>query len=168
MQSSVLHDLESQRRKVSSSQLVARVWRAQVHWVDQTWRVFCYLCTPTLSSCGSITAWRAVERFFAEFFSFLLITSLGIILCLHLSSLTLVLYIYCLLFIFVHNSSFGDYVSFTLVCTQISQGKSNLAVILKLGLNKLVCFSTNLSFQILAFCFIQFNVSRLFIPHTYS
>ena len=91
MQSSVLHDLESQRRKVSSSQLVARVWRAQVHWVDQAQRVFCYLCTPTLFSSRSITTWRAVEKFFAKFFSFFLITSLGIILCLHLSSLTLVL-----------------------------------------------------------------------------
>ena len=43
------------------------------------------------------------------------ITHLGVILCLHLSSLTLVLYIYCSLFMFVHSSSFGDCASFTLV-----------------------------------------------------
>ena len=55
----------------SRSLLVAGVWRAQVHWVDQAWRVFCHLYTPTLFSSGSITAWRAAERFFAEFFSFL-------------------------------------------------------------------------------------------------
>ena len=35
--------------KVSSSQLVAGAWRAQVHGVDYAWRVFCYSCTPTHS-----------------------------------------------------------------------------------------------------------------------
>ena len=57
--------------KASSSQLVARAWRAQVHGVDKAWRVFCYLCTPTHSSVDRFTAWRAAEWFFAEFFGFL-------------------------------------------------------------------------------------------------
>ena len=35
------------------------------------WRVFCYLCTLTLFFSRLITTWRAVERFFAEFFGFL-------------------------------------------------------------------------------------------------
>ena len=154
--------------KTSRNPLVAKTWRAQIHWVNQAWRVFCHSCTPTYSLEDRFRLGGSRIGFSPSSSVSSLIICLGIILCFHLSSLTLVLYIYCLLFIFVHNSSFGDYVSFTLVCTQISQGKSNLAVILKLGLNKLVCFSTNLSFQILAFCFIQFNVSRLFIPHTYS
>ena len=43
------------------------------------------------------------QRSFSPSFSVSsLITRLGVILCLHLSSLTLVLYIYCLLFMFVH------------------------------------------------------------------
>ena len=36
-------------------------------------------------SNGSFTAWRAAERFFAEFFGFPSITHAGVILCLHLS-----------------------------------------------------------------------------------
>ena len=54
MQSGVLRDPKSQRRQSSLSQLVARDWRAQVHWIDQAWRVFYYSCTPTLFSSGSI------------------------------------------------------------------------------------------------------------------
>ena len=46
-------------------------WRAQVHWVDQAWRVFCYLCIPTSFFSGLFTTWRAMERFYAENFSFL-------------------------------------------------------------------------------------------------
>ena len=53
------------------SSLVVGAWRAQVHWVDLAWRVFCYSCTSTLFSSGLITTWRAVKRFFAEFFGFL-------------------------------------------------------------------------------------------------
>ena len=56
---------------IPRSPLVAGAWRAQVHWVDLAWRVFCYLCTPTLFSRGSIIVWRAAERFFTEFFGFL-------------------------------------------------------------------------------------------------
>ena len=57
--------------KTPRSPLVARAWRAQVHGVDQTWRVFCYSCTPTLLSSESISTWRVTERFFVEFFGFL-------------------------------------------------------------------------------------------------
>ena len=46
-------------------------WRAQVHWVDQAWRVFCCSCIPTTFFSGLFTAWRAVERFYAEGFNFL-------------------------------------------------------------------------------------------------
>ena len=42
--------------KVPRSQLDAGVQRAQVHWIDYAWRVFCYSGTPTLFSSGSITA----------------------------------------------------------------------------------------------------------------
>ena len=57
--------------KVSSSQLVAGDWRAQVHGIDYVWRVFCYSCTPTHSLVDRFTAWRATERFLIEFFGFL-------------------------------------------------------------------------------------------------
>ena len=43
--------------KTPRSPLVVGAWRAQVHWVDQVWRVFCYSCTPTLFSSGSISTW---------------------------------------------------------------------------------------------------------------
>ena len=56
--------------KALRSQLVAGAWRAQVHGVDQAWRVFCYSCTPTLFSSGSISTWRVTERFFTKFFGF--------------------------------------------------------------------------------------------------
>ena len=46
-------------------------WRAQVHWVDQAWRVFYYSCIPTTFFSGLFTAWRAAERFYAEGFGFL-------------------------------------------------------------------------------------------------
>ena len=45
--------------------------RAWVHWVDQAWRVFCYSCIPTIFPSGLLTAWRAVERFYAKDFNFL-------------------------------------------------------------------------------------------------
>ena len=61
----------ARKDKTSSSQLLARAWRAQVHGVDEAWRVFCYSCTPTHSLVNRFTAWRATERFFAEFFDFL-------------------------------------------------------------------------------------------------
>ena len=57
--------------KTPTSPLVVGVWRAQVHGVDYAWMVFCYSCTPTLFSSGSISTLRVVERFFTEFFSFL-------------------------------------------------------------------------------------------------
>ena len=57
------------------------------------------------------------------------ITRLGVILWLHLSSLTLVLYFYCLLFMFMHQSSYQFVILHLLLFrTQISQSKSNLAV----------------------------------------
>ena len=57
--------------KVSSSQLVAGAWRAQVHGIDYAWRVFCYSCTPTHSLVDRFTVWNAAKRFFAKFFGFL-------------------------------------------------------------------------------------------------
>ena len=56
---------------IQKNSLVAETWRAQVHWVDQAWRVFSYLYTPTLFSSESISTWRVAEKFFAEFFGFL-------------------------------------------------------------------------------------------------
>ena len=39
--------------------------------VAGAWSVFCYSCTPTFFSSGSILTWRVVERFFVELFGFL-------------------------------------------------------------------------------------------------
>ena len=50
--------------KVLLSQLVAEAWNAQVHWVDEAWRVFCYSCTPTLFSSGSIHSLEGGEEVF--------------------------------------------------------------------------------------------------------
>ena len=44
--------------------------RAQVHWVDQAWKVFCCSCIPTTFFSGLFTTWRAAERFYAESFGF--------------------------------------------------------------------------------------------------
>ena len=53
------------------SPLIAGAWKAQIHEVDQAWKVFCYLCTPTLFSNRSILTWRVANRFFAKLLSFL-------------------------------------------------------------------------------------------------
>ena len=47
------------------------VWRAQVYWVDQTWRVFCCSCIPTTFFSRLFISWRVVERFYAKGFGFL-------------------------------------------------------------------------------------------------
>ena len=65
-----------------------------MHWVDLAWRVFCYSCIPTSFSSGLLTAWKAAERFFAEYFSFLFdnISLCYLCVCIH-SSLSLYLLI---------------------------------------------------------------------------
>ena len=71
------------------------------------------------------------------------ITCLGVVLWLHLSSLTCVLYFYCLLFMFMHQSSY-QFIALHLLLfrTQISQSKSNLAVIFNLGVQTSSCVFT--------------------------
>ena len=46
-------------------------WRAQVHWVDQDWRIFCCSCIPTTFFSELFIAWMAAERFYTEGFGFL-------------------------------------------------------------------------------------------------
>ena len=99
----------------SRNSLVDETWRAQVHSEGQAWRIFCYSCTPTYLLKDRFRLGGLRRGFSSSFSVSSSITRLGIILCLHLSFLILVLYIYCLLFIFVHNNSFDDYDSFTLV-----------------------------------------------------
>ena len=52
------------------SSLVAGVWKAQVHWVDQAQRVFCYLCTQILFSSGSIYLLKGSEKVFRRVLRF--------------------------------------------------------------------------------------------------
>ena len=79
------------KTKIQHNLIRVGAWRAQVHWVDQAWRVFCCSCIsiifssglftawrvfccsciPTTFFCGLFTAWRAAERFYAEGFGFL-------------------------------------------------------------------------------------------------
>ena len=55
-------------------------WRAQVHWVDQVWRVFYNSCIPNTFFSGLFTAWRAAKRFYAEGFGFLFNNTLCVVL----------------------------------------------------------------------------------------
>ena len=72
MKSGILRDSVSQRRQRFGVTLSKQeAWRAQVYWVDQAWRVFCYSCIPTSFFSGLLTAWRVAERFHAEDFGFL-------------------------------------------------------------------------------------------------
>ena len=59
------------RNRFGATSLEQEAWRAQVHWVDQAWRVYCCSCIPTTFSSGLFTAQRAAERFYAEGFIFL-------------------------------------------------------------------------------------------------
>ena len=65
-------NLGSQKRnRFGVTSLEQETLRAQVHWVDQAWRVYCCSCIPTTFSSGLLTAWRAAERFYVEGFGFL-------------------------------------------------------------------------------------------------
>ena len=88
--------------KTLRSTLVAEAWRAQVHWVDKVWRVFCYFCTPTYSPVDRFRLEGSQRCFLPSSSISYSITHLCVILCLHLSFLTLVFYIYYLLFMFMH------------------------------------------------------------------
>ena len=59
------------KKQVRRNLVGVRAWRAQVHWVDQVWRVFCYSCIPITFFSGLFTAWRVGKRFYAESFGFL-------------------------------------------------------------------------------------------------
>ena len=59
------------RNRFGVTSLEQEAWKAQVHWVDQAWRVYCCSCIPTTFSSRLLTAWRAMERFYAESFGFL-------------------------------------------------------------------------------------------------
>ena len=84
--------------KTSRSPLVTEAWRAQVHWIDQIWRVFCYSCTLTYSLVDRFRLGGSRRGFSLSSSISSSITRLGVILYLRLSSLTLVLYFFCLLF----------------------------------------------------------------------
>ena len=59
------------KKQVRRNLVGVRAWRAQVHWVDQVWRVFCCSYIPTTFFSVLFTTWRAAERFYAEGFGFL-------------------------------------------------------------------------------------------------
>ena len=72
MQWAILKSGKLEKARFDVTMLEQEGWRAQLYWVDQAWRIFCYLCIPTLFSNGLLTAWRAAERFLIENFCFLL------------------------------------------------------------------------------------------------
>ena len=97
---------KTSKDKTPRSSLVAGVWRAQVHWIEQVWSVFCYLCIPTYSLVDRFRLGRSQRSFSLSSLVSSSITRLDVILYLHLFSLTLVLYFYCLLFMFMYQSSY--------------------------------------------------------------
>ena len=132
------------------SPLVAGAWRAQVHWVNQAWRVFCYSCTPTLFSSGSISTWRVAERIFDEFFGFLfgnmswcyfVVASFFPYSCTLL--LLFVVHVYALEQLLVHCASF----SLVLHLDKLELKQSNRNFYLG-GLNNLLYFHTNSRFHV--------------------
>ena len=68
------------KKQVRHNLVGVGAWRAQVHWVDQAWRVFCCLCIPTSFFRGLLTSWRAAERFYANNFGFLFDNTSGVVL----------------------------------------------------------------------------------------
>ena len=59
------------KKQVQRNLVGVGAWRAQVHWVDQAWKVFCCSCIPTIFFSGLFIGWRAADRFYAEDFGFL-------------------------------------------------------------------------------------------------
>ena len=128
--------------KTLRSSLVARAWRAKVHWVDQAWRVFCYLCIPTYSLVDRFQLGGSQRGFSLSSLVSSLITRLGVILCLHLSSLLFKLSFYCSLWLDMAQSSvIGLLRIFTLVLHFVKLSKSNLSVIFNLGSKQALVFS---------------------------
>ena len=162
MQLSVLQDPESQTRHGSEKPYWSRSLEGLGTWVDQAWRVSCYLCIPTYCLVDRFTAWRATERFFAEFFNFLFdnifggqqrgfspsssisssITHQRVILFFH----SLFPYSCALLLLLVVHAyaleQFYWFIALHLLLfrTQISQSKSNLAVIFNWGSKQALVF----------------------------
>ena len=83
--------------KILRSPLVARAWRAQVHGINQAWRVFCYSCSPTYSLIDRFQLGGSQKGFSPSSSVPSSITRLSVILCLHLSSLLFKRSFYCLL-----------------------------------------------------------------------
>ena len=78
---------KASENKTSRSPLVAGVWRAQVHQVNQTQRVFFYSCTPIYSLVNRFRLGGSQRDFSPSSLVSSSIICLGIILCLNLSSL---------------------------------------------------------------------------------
>ena len=73
---------KQKKKQVRRNLVGVGAWRAQVHWVDQAWRVFCCSCILTTFFSGLFIAWRAVERFYAKGFGFLFDNILCVVLVL--------------------------------------------------------------------------------------
>ena len=91
--------------KTSRSPLVTEAWRAQVHWIDQIWRVFCYSCTLTYSLVDRFRLGGSRRGFSLSSSISSSITHLSILLCLHLYSLLFKLFFYCSLWLNMAQSS---------------------------------------------------------------
>ena len=74
-----------EKTRLDITLLEQEAWKAQVHWVDKAWRVFCYSCIPTSFFSGLLTAWRTMERFFAKYFGFFFDNTLPCYLCVCIS-----------------------------------------------------------------------------------
>ena len=73
----------------------------------------CYSCILTLFSSGLLVAWRALERFFAEYFGFLFDNTSPCYVCVHLHLSSLSLYLLITL-VFVINFGLDCFINFVL------------------------------------------------------
>ena len=142
MQSGILQDSESQKRHGSRKPCWSRSLEGLGALSRLSLEGLLLFVYPNLLFSGSIYRLEGGKEFFHRvlwFFSS--ITRLDVILQLHLSFLTLVLYFQCLLFMFMHQSTCRFIVLHLLLfCTQISQSKSNLAATFNWGSKQALVF----------------------------
>ena len=151
MQHGACYGIRKARQNTVLSSLVGvGAWRAQIHWVNQAWRVSCQFMYPNLLSSGSITTWRVAERFYAKDFGFLFDNTSLCCLCVCILlpysfsfHITAVLYCIWLRVVYLFICSLLLYPSLSL-----SQSKIYQAVIFNLESKQLLGFHTFQNIQV--------------------
>ena len=89
--------------KTPRSSLVVGAWRAQVLWVNQAWRVFLISLYSNLFTSGSFRLGGLQRGFSPNSLVSSSITRIGVILCLHFSSLTHFIFIVVCLWLWLRE-----------------------------------------------------------------